>query len=121
MEAGTIIAIVIGAIVLIALIAFISKRGRDRKLEMRRHEAHESRREAKVRGAKADRVQAEADERAARARQEAAAAEEQAALADKERRFARQHHERAIELDPDGDAESRNGNGAHREERSSRR
>ena len=123
MEAGTIIAIVIGAIVLIALIAFISKKGRDRKLETRRHEAHESRRVAKVRGAKADQAQAEADERAARARKEQAVAEEQAATAEKERRFARQHEERAVELDPDDDGKNRNvnGSGSHREERSTRR
>ena len=105
MDAGVIVAIVVGAIILIALFALLGKKGRERKLETRRTEAHELRREAQVRQSQADRHKAEADERAARARKEQAIAEEQAAHAEKHSRFARDRHEKAADLDPDSDGD----------------
>jgi hypothetical protein len=102
MDAGVIVAIVIGAIVLIALFALLGRRQRDKKLEERRVEARGHREEARVRGARATRAEAEAEERAARAKREQALAEEQSATAQRERRFARSKEQRAAELDPDG-------------------
>ena len=103
MDAGVIVAIVVGAIVLIVLFALIGKKGRERKLETSRTEEHELSREAQVKQSQADRHKAEADERAARARKEQAIAEEQAAHAEKHSRFARDRHEKATDLDPDSD------------------
>jgi hypothetical protein len=101
MDTGVIVAIVIGAIVLIALVAFLAKRGRDSRRDTKRVEAHETRREAQVRGARADKAEAYADERAARAKREQAEAQEAAAVADKERRASRDRHEYADNVDPD--------------------
>jgi FtsZ-interacting cell division protein ZipA len=98
---GVIIAIVIGAIVLIALAAFLAKRARDQRQDTKRIEAHETRREAQVRGARADKAEAYAEERDARARRERAEAREASAVADKERRAANERHEYAEDLDPD--------------------
>ena len=105
MDTGVIIAIVVGALVLIAAIAIASKMARERRLEGKREQAREVRHEAQLRGAQADRQQAEAQERAARARKEQAIAEEQAAEAEKHQRFARERHAEAQDLDPDSDAE----------------
>jgi hypothetical protein len=112
MSAGVIIAIVVGVIVLAALLLLLGKKGRERRLETRREQAHEIRHEAQVHGAQAERERAEADERAARARREQAVAQEQAARADKSGRFARERHEEAVRVDPDadeGDDEERRG------------
>ena len=62
MSTGAIIAIVIGVLILLALVVWISRRGRAAKLESRRHEAREIRREAEVRSAEADQMSAEAEE-----------------------------------------------------------
>jgi hypothetical protein len=105
MDAGVIIAIVVGALVLIAAIAIASKMARERRLEGKRDQAREIRHEAQVRGAQAEHQQAEAQERAARARKEQAAADEQAAEAERHQRFARDRHAEAQDLDPDSDAE----------------
>ena len=102
MDAVVIVAIVIGALVLIALFAAIARRGRERQLEGRRTEAAEHRLEAEVRGARADRQEASAEERAARAKREQAIAQEQAARARQERQLAEERHEHAREVDPDG-------------------
>ena len=107
MDAGTIIAIVVAAIVLIALFSLVGKKSRDRRHEQRRVEAHGHREEARVRSARATRAEAEAEERAARAKREQALAEEQAMTAQRERRFARSKEQRAAELDPDGDGRTR--------------
>ena len=102
MDVGIIIAIVVGAILLIALFALMGKKGKDKRHEQRRSEAHSHREEARVRNARATKAEAEAEERAARAKREQALAEEQAATAERERRFARSKEEKASELDPDG-------------------
>ena len=102
MDVGTIIAIVIGAIVLIALFSLLGRKQKTKKHEQRRVEARTHREEARVRGARATRAEAEAEERAARAKREQALAEEQSATAERERRFARSKEQKAAELDPDG-------------------
>ena len=107
MDAGVIIAIVIGVLLLIALFALLGKKGRERKTETRRVESREIRREAEVKDAQADRVGAEAEERAARARREEAMAREQAAEAEKHKREAHEHHAQAHDLDPDTKGEYR--------------
>src|SRR3712207_2047351 len=64
MDAGLIVAIVVGVIVLVALVALLGKRKREERLETRRGEAREHREQAQVRSARADRAEAEAEERA---------------------------------------------------------
>ena len=103
MDAATIVAIAVGAIVLIAIFMLLAKRRRTVRHEQRRVEARTHREEAQMRGARATRAEAEAEERAARAKREQALAEEQSAIAQRERRFARSKHERAAEIDPDDD------------------
>jgi hypothetical protein len=103
MDAGVIVAIIIGALILIALLVWAGSRGRERKLEGRRVEAEEHRLEGEVLGARADRQEAEAEERSARARREQAIADEQAALAQREREAANERHEHARDLHPDID------------------
>jgi FtsZ-interacting cell division protein ZipA len=103
MDVGVIIAIVVAAIILIALFAFMSRKAKGKRHEQRRVEARSHREEARVRSARATRAEAEAEERAARAKREQALAEEQAATAERERRFARSKERAAAELDPDGD------------------
>jgi FtsZ-interacting cell division protein ZipA len=101
MSTGAIIAIVIGVLILLALVVWISRRGRAARHESRRHEAREIRREAEVRTAEADQMSAEAEEQAARARREEAEARQRAARAEEHRREADDHHARAHDVDPD--------------------
>ena len=101
MSTGAIIAIVIGVLIILALVLWLSSRSRAAKRESRRHEAREIRREAEVRTAEADEIGAEAEERAARARREEAQARQQAARAEDHRREADEQHARAHEVDPD--------------------
>jgi hypothetical protein len=101
MSTTAIVLIVIAAIVVVALIALASRRGRERKLERRREHAGELRETARTHGLRAERAQAEADEKAALARRESAAAQERADIAAQQAELARDHHERADELDPD--------------------
>ncbi len=116
MDAGVIIAIVVGGLILVALLMLLAKRGRDSRHETRRHEARELRREADVRTAEADEMKAEAEERAARARREDAAARQQVAHAQDREQEAEAQHARAHDLDPDakGDYER----GSHRDRES---
>jgi hypothetical protein len=114
MDTGLIIVIAIAAVALIALIALLGKRRRATRLEERRVEAREHHEEARISGARAERATAEAEERAARARREQAVADEQATAADRERRFARDRHERAVEVDPDRDEVEEPDRGARR-------
>jgi hypothetical protein len=129
MSTGAIVAIVIGALILIALMVFLARRGRERKLESMREEAHEHRSQARVRARSAEREQADADEASARAKKARAQAEEQAAQARRaeaeaeakaehathERTHAEQLHGRATEIDPDaGDESGESGNGRKR-------
>jgi hypothetical protein len=103
MDAGVIVAIVVAALILVALLVWLGRRGRERRLEGRRHEAREIRREAEVSRAQADQTRAEAEERAARARREEAAAREQAAHAEARQREAHDRHLEAANIDPDVD------------------
>ena len=107
MDVGTIIAIAIGAVVVIALFSLLGRRQRTKQHEQRRVEARRHREEARVRGARATRAEAEAEERAARAKREQAIAEEQATAAERERRFAREKETHAAKLDPDTDGRGR--------------
>src|SRR3954470_8208442 len=124
MSTGAIVAIVIGALILIALAVFLARRGRERRLESMREEAQEHRTQARVRARTAEREQADADQASAQAKKARAAAEEQAAQARRaeaeaeakaehaqhERGHAEELHGRATELDPDaGDDSGSNG------------
>jgi hypothetical protein len=129
MSTEAIIAVAVGAVVVIALVVFLAKLGRKRQLDTRREKAGELRQEAHTRGLRAEReraaadeqaarakqAQAEAEERAATARRESAAAQERAQVADRERKFARERHQEARSIDPDvdddADGEDRNGDG----------
>ena len=103
MDTGVIIAIVVGALILLALLALLAKRGRDRKLESNRQEAREIRRGAEVSRAQADKTQAEADVQAAEARRQEAQSRQRAAEAEEQQREARERHLEAARLDPDVD------------------
>ena len=85
METGTLIAIVIAALVLIAVLVLISRAAKNRQLEARRTEAVELRQEAQDRGLTAERHSAVAEEKAAIADQAEAEARQQAAVAKRER------------------------------------
>jgi hypothetical protein len=103
MDTGVIIAIVVAALIVLALLWLVGRRARDRKLDTRRDEARQIRRDAQVSGAQADRTRAEAEERAARARREEAGAREQAAHAEAKQEEARDRHLQAASVDPDVD------------------
>ena len=103
MSTGAIIAIVIGVVIVLAVLWFVARAGRDRKLESRRVEAREMRREAEVGSAKADRTRAEAEAQAAEAKRQDALARERAASADDQHREARERHIEAARKDPDAD------------------
>ena len=103
MDIGVIIAIVVVALILLALFVFMGRKGRERKLETRRHEAREIGREAEVHRAQADRTRAEADTQAAEARRQDALARERTAEADEQHRQARDRHIEAASHHPDMD------------------
>ena len=103
MDTGVIIAIIVAALILLAVLWFAGRKGRERRFETRRHEAREIRREAEVGTAQADRTRAEADVQAAEARRQEAQARESAATADEQHRAARERHIEAAEKDPDAD------------------
>ena len=103
MDTGVIIAIVAAALILLAVLWFVGRKGRERRFETRRHEAREIRREAEVGTAQADRTRAEADVQAAEARRQEAQARESRATADEQHREARDRHIEAAEKDPDAD------------------
>jgi hypothetical protein len=96
MDTGVIVAIVVGALILIALLVLVGKRGRERKLDTRRHEAHEIHGESEVRGARAQKAKAEADRLEAEAR-------ERSALADREGRAADEARAKAEDIHPEGE------------------
>src|SRR5205814_4464497 len=112
---GAIIAIVIGAILLLAVVVLVARVAGRRRLEGRREAAGEQRDQAQTRSLQAETTRAEADQRAARAQRAEAEAEEKAALARKEGATAQQreseaqrqseaartHHVRACRIDPD--------------------
>jgi biopolymer transport protein ExbB/TolQ len=103
MDTGVIVAIAVGALILIALLVVLARRARERKFEARREEAAEHRLEGQIRGARADRQEAAAEESGARAKAEQATAREQAARARQERELAEGRHEHARQVDPDVD------------------
>jgi type II secretory pathway pseudopilin PulG len=103
MDAGVIIAIVVVALLVLAALLLLGRKSRQKRLDARRHQAREIRREAEVSRAQADTTRAEADERAARARREEARARERAAVADARGREARERHLDAARKDPDAD------------------
>jgi hypothetical protein len=103
MSTGLIIAIVVAALILLALFVLLGRKGRERKLETRRHEAREIGREAEVSRAQADRTRAEAETQAAEARRQEALARERAAEADEQHRDARERHIEAARRHPDMD------------------
>jgi FtsZ-interacting cell division protein ZipA len=103
MSTGVIIAIVIAALILLALFVLLGRKGRERKLETRRHEAREIGREAELSRAQADKTRAEADTQAAEARRQDALARERAAEAETQHREARERHIEAAKRHPDMD------------------
>ena len=82
MDTGVIIAIIAAALILLAVLWFAARKGRERRYETRKTEAHEIRREAEVGRAQADRTRAEAEAQAAEAKRQDALARERAASAD---------------------------------------
>ena len=103
MDTGVIIAIVVGVLILLALLWFLGRKGRERRHETRRVEAREIRREAEVGSAQADKTRAEAEAQAAEARRQEALARERQATADEQHREARERHIEAARKDPDMD------------------
>jgi multidrug efflux pump subunit AcrA (membrane-fusion protein) len=103
MDTGVIIAIVIGALILLALLWFVGRKGRERRHETRRVEAGEIRREAELGGAQADKTRAEAEAQSAEARRQDALARERSASAEEQHREARERHIEAAKKDPDAD------------------
>ena len=103
MSTGLIIAIVAVGLIVVAGLLLAARKGRQKRLDARRHQAREIRREAEVSRAQADHTRAEADERAARARREEAVARERAAAAEGRAREARERHLDAARKDPDAD------------------
>jgi hypothetical protein len=103
MSAGLIVAIVVVALLVLAALVLLARKGRQKRLDARRSEAREIRREAEVSTAQADRTRAEADERGARARREEARAREHAVRAEARSGEARERHLDAARKDPDAD------------------
>jgi FtsZ-interacting cell division protein ZipA len=103
MSIGVIIAIVVVALIVLAALLLVGRKGREKRLETRRGQAREIRRDAEVSRAQADRTRAEAEESAARARREEAGAREQAATAERRTGEARERHLDAARKDPDAD------------------
>jgi hypothetical protein len=103
MDAGGVIAIIAGVLVLLLLLAWALPRIRGSRKERLRNRAGEERYEARGRELSAEQAQAAADEQAARARRQAAQAEVSAREAAGQREVAGEHRERARELDPDTD------------------
>jgi F0F1-type ATP synthase membrane subunit b/b' len=103
MSTGLIIAIVIAALILLALFWFVGRKGRERRLETRRHEAREIGREAELSRAQADKTRAEAEAQDAEARRQQALARERAAEAEEQHRAARERHIDAAKKHPDMD------------------
>lgn len=124
MSTGAIVAIAIGAVILIALIAYVGSVARRRRLEGRRQEARGLHRQARTQSievetaraaaeehdAQSRRARAEADEKSAEARRNEALAQQRAAEADQGAEVARERHDRARAVDPDmgddGEAEA---------------
>ena len=114
-----IVAIVVGAIVLLALVFAIARTVGSRRRATRRREAGELRQQAQAhtiqvesaqasadeKAARARRAEAEAEEKAAQAKRDSAVAQQHATEAERESEVARTHHDRARAVDPDVDDE----------------
>jgi F0F1-type ATP synthase membrane subunit b/b' len=103
MDTGVIIAIIGAALILLAVLWFAGRKGREHRHETRRTEAREIRREAEVGRAQADKTRAEAEAQAAEAKRQDALSRERAASADEQHREARERHIEAAKKDPDAD------------------
>jgi nitrogen fixation-related uncharacterized protein len=103
MDTGVIIAIIAGALILLALLWLVTRAGRTRRHEKLRTEAREIRREAELGRAQADKTQAEAEAQSAEARRQDALARERAASAEEQHDEARERHLEAAKKDPDAD------------------
>ena len=103
MDTGVIVAIIVGVLILLALLWFVGRKGRERRHDTRRVEAREIRREAEVGRAQADKTRAEADAQGAEARRQEAMARERAASAEEQHQEARERHTEAAKKDPDTD------------------
>jgi uncharacterized membrane protein YhiD involved in acid resistance len=115
MSTGAIVAIAVGAVIVLAIILVLGRVARGRRLERRRGQARELRQEATSRAqraeqvratadeatARAERSKAEADEQAAKARRESVEAERESERAAEEILAARTRHDQAREVDPD--------------------
>jgi FtsZ-interacting cell division protein ZipA len=101
MSTLAIVLIVIGALIVIGIVAAMLTGARQRRLEDRRQIARQHREEADSRRLDAEMNQAAADEKAARARREAAEAESRSQDAEREQETARAHAEHAQRVDPD--------------------
>jgi FtsZ-interacting cell division protein ZipA len=115
MSTAAIIAIVVGAVLLLVLFVLGTRMARQRRLEGRREKAVELRQQAQhgertaedaraaadEETARAQRVRAEADEKEAEARRHEIAAQERTGEAEGKTVVAREHHDRAREVDPD--------------------
>ena len=103
MDTGVIIAIAVAVLIVLAILWFAGRKGRERRLDTRRDQAREIRREAEVETAQADRTRAEAEAQAAEAKRQDALARERAASAEEQEQEARERHIEAAEKDPDAD------------------
>jgi hypothetical protein len=124
MSAGLIVAIGVVALIVLAAVLLLGRKGRAGRLDARREragqirteaemsrvqaertqaEAEQRRREAEVSREEAERVRAEAEKRAAQAGREEAQAQEQVAAAEAQKRKARELHIEAARRDPDAD------------------
>jgi hypothetical protein len=125
MSTGAIVAIVVGAIILVGVIVILARRAGARGRAAHRREAGRLREQADAhtiqaesarasadeKAAQSARAEAEADEKAAQAKRAAAQAHQQASQAEHESEIVRAHHDRARAVDPDvgddGEAEAR--------------
>jgi F0F1-type ATP synthase membrane subunit b/b' len=115
MSTGAIIAVIVGAVIVLALIWAIARAAGQKRRAAHREEARELRTQARSRSVQAEgarasaeeqaaqarRSEAEAEELAAKARKDRAAAEQQRMEAERESQAARNHHDEAREVDPE--------------------
>jgi F0F1-type ATP synthase membrane subunit b/b' len=114
MSTGAIIAVIVGAVIVLALIWAIARAAGQKRRAAHREEARELRTQARSRSVQAEGARASAEEQAAQARRSEAEAEELAAKARKDRaaaeqqmeaeresQAARNHHDEAREVDPE--------------------
>ena len=101
MDTGTILAVVVVALIVIGAVVLLMTKGKARRMEHKRYEASGTRDIAGATHLEAEQMAAEAEERAARAKREQLAAEQQLAEAETRRTEAQDLAERADSIDPD--------------------